>query len=139
MRGAPLALVDVTEKEWQAQLVSLARTLGFKHVYHTHDSRKSASGFPDLVLIRERVVFIECKREKGKLTETQAAWILALNAAGAEVYVARPRDLDNLAVLLAHRGRPQDVYANSDSGSRVWEAWLALATHAYDEVEKVLA
>ena len=40
-----------TEKQFQQSVVEVARTLKWR-VYHTHDSRRSAAGFPDLVLTR---------------------------------------------------------------------------------------
>ena len=44
-------------------------------------------GFPDLVLVRERVVFIELK-VKGKMpSDYQWYWLTALHEAGAEVYL----------------------------------------------------
>ena len=48
-------------------VVDLARTLGWR-VYHTYDSRRSQPGFPDLVLVRERILFLELKSETGKLS-----------------------------------------------------------------------
>ncbi len=42
------------EKPFQAQVVELARLSGWL-TYHTHDSRRSQSGFPDLVLVRAPV------------------------------------------------------------------------------------
>lgn len=100
-----VALEDVLEKEWQQQVVQLFRQLGWTG-YHTHDSRRSQPGFPDIVLVRDRVVYLELKREKGVLSEKQREWVRALLKAGAEVYVARPRDLDELAIILSRRYRP---------------------------------
>lgn len=99
-------LADVLEKDWQRQVRELAETLGYRR-YHTFDSRRSDTGFPDLVLVsaqRKRVVYLELKREQGRLTPSQADWIRDLAEAGAEVYVARPRNLQDLAdVLIGHR------------------------------------
>ncbi len=96
-------LRDVLEKEWQQQVVALLRLLGYR-CYHTHDSRRSQPGFPDLVAIRDRVVYLELKREEGVVSEKQREWIAALHRAGAEVYVARPRHFDHLAAVLGPRG-----------------------------------
>ena len=35
----------ITEKDFMAQVVALAQTLGWR-VWHCHDSRRSAAGFP---------------------------------------------------------------------------------------------
>jgi hypothetical protein len=93
----------VTEAAWQAQVVQLARTLGY-HTYHTHDSRHSAAGFPDLVLVRgprgPRLVFAELKAEHGRVTAAQQQWIDVLAAAGAEAHVWRPSDWDRVVEVL---------------------------------------
>jgi len=81
----------ISERDWQNQVRELALLHGWL-IYHTHDSRRSDPGFPDLVLVRERVVYAELKREKGKLTAEQKAWRYSLNGAGAETYVWRPSD-----------------------------------------------
>lgn len=78
--------------------------LGYRRAYHTFDSRRSDTGFPDLVLVHpahRRVVYLELKREHGRVTPAQAAWIRDLHHAGAEVYLARPRHLQTLATVLS--------------------------------------
>ncbi len=115
-----VALADVLEKEWTSQVVQLARTLGFRR-YHTWSSKHSASGFPDEVLLRERIVFLELKRERTKLSEPQRDWLRALLDAGAEAYVARPSDLDALALILACRGAPWKTARGA-----TWEAAFRL-------------
>ena len=50
-------------------------------------------GFPDLVLAsRHGVIFVECKTETGSLEPDQRAWRDALQAAGADWRLWRPRD-----------------------------------------------
>lgn len=89
LAGDPTAL---TEKDLQSLVLDVARVAGYRH-YHTHDSRRSPHGFPDLVLVgRGRIMFVELKSEAGKLSDQQQRWIEDLQAAGAEVYVWRPRD-----------------------------------------------
>jgi len=107
---AATPLADLTEKEWSDQLVGtagkpgLARTLGWTTCYHTLRSKGSASGFPDWVLVRERVIYLELKTETGKVSEAQARWIKALHAAGNEVWIVRPRHLEEIAYVLTRRG-----------------------------------
>ena len=98
-----IGVAELTEKQWQQQVVSLARQTGWNRIYHTHDSRRSAHGFPDLVLVRDRVIFAELKTEKGKLSDAQQAWLDALRAAGAEAYIWRPSDLEQVAQILTRR------------------------------------
>jgi hypothetical protein len=70
--------VRVTEKQLQAQVVQLASLTGWR-CYHTFDSRRSAPGFPDLLLVRPpRCLFVELKTTTGRLRPAQAAWLEAL-------------------------------------------------------------
>ena len=71
--------------------------------YHTLRSKGSEPGFPDWTLMRERVIFLELKRESGKPSPAQKFWILGLLKAGAEVYIARPSDLATLSTILTMR------------------------------------
>ncbi len=82
---------SISEKEFQAAVLVKAKRNGWL-VYHTHDSRKSEAGFPDLVLVRGSVIFAELKSETGKPTAGQLKWIDALHIAGAEVCCWRPSD-----------------------------------------------
>lgn len=79
-----------TERAFQASVVRYARLMGWS-TYHTHDSRRSDPGFPDLVLVRRpRVVFAELKAERGRVRPAQRAWIAELRACGQAVYLWRP-------------------------------------------------
>lgn len=91
-----------TEKELSSALADLCRTLNWR-AYHTYDSRRSRHGYPDWTLARDRVVFAELKREKGKPTPDQIAWLDGLAAADAEVYLWRPSDLDEIGAVLGRR------------------------------------
>jgi hypothetical protein len=76
--------------------------------YHARDSRRSPHGFPDLVVTGRRVLFRELKKQDGRLTGAQAAWLADLTAAGADAAVWRPSDLVSGAVareLLEVAGR----------------------------------
>lgn len=102
MRPA-IPLHEMTEKQWQQQVVALARTLGWRS-YHTLRSKGSQPGYPDLTLVRDRVIFLELKTETGTVTDKQREWLKALNDADAEVYVVRPRHLEQLAILFGPAG-----------------------------------
>jgi hypothetical protein len=72
--------------------------------YHTFDSRRSASGFPDLILCRgARLVAAELKGPTGRVTREQAMWLDALDAAGVECFVWRPSDWPEIEAVLARR------------------------------------
>jgi len=85
----------------EAQLLAAVRRLAQLRgwmTYHTHDSRRSEPGFPDLVMVsarQRRVLYAELKTATGKTTAAQDQWIAALAAAGVEVYLWRPADLQH--------------------------------------------
>ncbi len=94
--------VRVTEKQLQAQVVQLARLTGWR-CYHTHDSRRSTPGFPDLVLVRPpRCLFVELKTLSGRLRPAQAAWLEALAKVerAPEAYLWRPGDFGDIQSTL---------------------------------------
>ncbi len=62
-------------------------------------------GFPDFVAARgDRLLFIEVKGNTTHLDAEQRAWHLALLATGAECFVWRPRDFDEVMRVLAPAG-----------------------------------
>ena len=84
------ALPKITEKEFMSQVIQLARLCGWK-VYHTHDSRRSVAGFPDLVLLRQGVLIVaELKVGKNQPTAEQAEWLRSFHAVGGRVFVWYP-------------------------------------------------
>src|SRR5262252_9371532 len=95
-------------------LRALARRYGWL-CYHTHDSRKSDAGFPDLVLCRPpsvhgpgRLLFLECKTSTGKVTEAQARWLALLGRVpGVEARVVRPQDLGAIEAWLRGEGEAE--------------------------------
>jgi hypothetical protein len=91
--------VPITEKRFMAQVVQLARLLGWM-VYHPYFSRRSVPGYPDLTLVRERVFWVELKVGRGKLTPDQELWRDALRAAGAEWHEWRPERWDAIEEAL---------------------------------------
>ena len=78
----------------QSVVIAAAKRAGWL-VYHTHDSRRSQAGYPDLALVHEQrgvAMFRELKTEKGKLRPDQVLWLRALTAAGQDAKVWRPID-----------------------------------------------
>lgn len=118
----------MTEAQFQASVVRLARDLGWgMHystwlrardeaaafdldpeplaglVFHPRFSVGSEPGWPDLALVRRkdcRFILAELKSEHGRVSPRQAAVIELLGAVGLEVYVWRPADLDTIAEVL---------------------------------------
>lgn len=98
----------MAEKQFQQSVLDLATKLGYEH-YHTHDSRRSDPGFPDLVLAHRekgRILFIECKLDDTKTTPAQDYWHDTLAWCDQEVYVVRPRDWDEIAYILMLPQKP---------------------------------
>jgi hypothetical protein len=103
-------LLDVSELDFQRQVIELARLFRWR-VAHFRAAKTSkgwrtpvqadGAGFPDLCLVRDRIVFAELKAERGRLSPDQAAWLDAIGRVpGAEVHVWRPSDLDAIAEVL---------------------------------------
>jgi hypothetical protein len=89
-----------TEKEFQRQVVQLARLLGWM-AYHTYDSRRSTPGFPDLVLVKPpKVIFAELKVGRRRPTVPQLVWLQSLASSGQDVRLWRPTDWPEIERLL---------------------------------------
>jgi hypothetical protein len=59
--------------------------------YHTHDSRRSEPGYPDVTVCGPRgVLFRELKSDRGRLSSEQWTWLERLTEAGADADVWRP-------------------------------------------------
>jgi hypothetical protein len=85
----------MTEAQFQAQIIQLAKLYGWK-IYHTHDSRKSEAGYPDLTMVKgRRLIFAELKVE-AELTAEQYFWLEDLIKTGNEVYLWSPDMWDEI-------------------------------------------
>jgi len=107
----------VPEKQLQARILADARKHGWL-AYHFGDSRKmvrrghryvpvgdrDAWGFPDTVIVHPKhgVVFIEVKKELGKLEPKQIEARDGLLEAGARWYLLKPSNYDHIASGLEH-------------------------------------
>jgi hypothetical protein len=91
----------MTGSELQDAIVEAAGLAGFRaahfaaartqHGWRT-PARYDAKGWPDLVLVGPRVIYVEVKGDGDKIRPEQARWIAALNRAGAEAHVWGPDD-----------------------------------------------
>jgi hypothetical protein len=103
--------VKVSEAAFQQVVIDVARWHGWK-VFHPLPAQNARgrwrtaqagdTGFPDLVLAHPTrgVIFAELKSAIGKLSDRQQAWIDTLRQAGAEVYVWRPADIEQIKAIL---------------------------------------
>lgn len=115
MKTARERIADaMTENALQDTVTSALTTCGWWW-YHTHDSRRSTSGFPDVFAVRgDRMLFAELKSQAGVVSPRQRA-VLALlrtvadrvNAATGRptitVVVWRPIDLDEALAFIGRR------------------------------------
>lgn len=83
------------EADFQSHCVLVASQLGWDLAYHTHDSRRSNVGFPDLVLARtrdKRVLYLELKAMGKEPESEQLQWAEVLTACGQEHHFLWPND-----------------------------------------------
>lgn len=98
---------------WEDTVIATARVLGWRvaHFRAVETKRRGwqvpvaadGAGWPDLTLVRERVVFAELKSGTGKMTDDQVAWMARLRAAGQEFYIWRDTDYDDVVATLRRR------------------------------------
>lgn len=90
----PRPLGDLAEEELLRFVRWTAKQYGWL-VYHTHDSRGSEPGFPDIVATNgEQLLFSELKSNKGKLTMEQQQWLeLLRRIPGIDVNLWRPHHM----------------------------------------------
>lgn len=80
----------------EADLESAVRDLLKVHGlwgYHVRDSRRSAPGWPDWVIVGGRILYRELKTQQGRVSSEQQRVGYLLQAAGADWAVWRPTDL----------------------------------------------
>jgi nicotinamidase-related amidase len=111
--------IRISEAAFQSTVIALAKHHGWL-VFHPlkaqngrgqwRTATQGDTGFPDLVLAHHRagVIFAELKSAIGKLSDRQIRWIGELKAAGAEVYVWRPGDLEEIKQILNTRKREHE-------------------------------
>lgn len=86
------------EAQLQSAVLDVAERYGWL-AYHTHDSRRSQPGFPDLVMVkRKRVLYVELKQSGKYPTAEQREWLQALYQADQEVGLWYPQDLQGNVV-----------------------------------------
>lgn len=94
-------LMKLSEADFQKQIIEYAELHGWRW-WHVNDSRGQAmTDFPDLVLVRERVLYRELKKLGGKLTAGQQTALDALRRAGADAEAWWPSDWDLIEQTLA--------------------------------------
>ena len=106
MSVGPLPEEDWDEPRFQRWVVATARANGWKVRVTDQRGRpgwrgqQEDKGWPDLILLRDRVVWIELKAKGGQLRAAQAIVIEFLRRAGAEVHVFEPSQWEELMGVL---------------------------------------
>jgi len=98
--GLPAPRPTLSEKELQQAVIDTAHLFGWRvahfrsvpvkrgpRVQWETPVQADGKGFPDLVLVREVVLWIELKVGANTLSSEQAAWLEALRAAQQEAFV----------------------------------------------------
>lgn len=93
------------KNDWLRLVIDTALGSGWgvhrsRYAYVPGSPRSTGAGFPDLVLVRERIIFVELKTERGHLTERQRNWRDALQRGGAAWYMWRPSDWEQVLDVL---------------------------------------
>jgi len=113
------------ESTFQSSVIMLAKLHGWL-VMHTRAVEirpgvwktplQGHAGYPDLTLAHSTrgIIFAELKSDIGRVSTMQKAWHETLLAAGAEVHVWRPKDIQDisnrLACLVEFGGKPIAMY-----------------------------
>lgn len=107
LSGFPAVPVQpaLSEKELQAAVIDCARTFGWLVAHFRSVPVKRGNtvrwetpvqadgkGFPDLVIVRERVLWVELKVGGNQLSHDQERWGKALTFAGAEWHLWTDKD-----------------------------------------------
>lgn len=108
----------MTGRELQKGVIEMARRLGWR-VAHTPPVPSErgwrtavaadGKGFPDLLLVRDRVIVAEIKGTD-RLSKEQAEWLSAFRMAGIMAYVWTPKEWKSGQIENVLRARTQEPY-----------------------------
>jgi hypothetical protein len=108
-------LASMTEQQLLDNVIELGHLFGWriahfrpaltKHGWRTPVSA-DGQGFPDLVLVRDRVLFVELKAARGRMSPEQLDWAAALVNGSAEYHTWRPIDWLDGTIEAVLRSRP---------------------------------
>lgn len=98
---------------WEDTVIETARVLGWRcaHFRAVETKRRGwqvpvaadGAGFPDCILVRDRIIAAELKSGTGKVTDAQRDWLERLAAAGVECYTWRETQWDEIVQILRRR------------------------------------
>lgn len=100
---------SISEAVFTQQIIELARWHKWRVMHQRPAMTKKGwrtaiqghAGFPDLLLLRyKRVIMAELKSATGRVTPEQDDWLTAAVNAGIEIYIWRPRDIEEIERIL---------------------------------------
>jgi hypothetical protein len=112
--SAPRPLPDVSEADFQKQVVELAGICGWHHLHvrrtigrgRKWTTSTNLAGWPDLLLWRTgEVIAAELKSERGVVSPEQCEVLDSLRDAGVRCFVWRPSDFEAIAKVLSPGSR----------------------------------
>lgn len=113
-----------SENSWLERVIAIAEENDWlvDHVFEQRShAKRTSKGFPDITAVRgKRIVYIELKSHKGKVTPDQIAWLDRLAAAHLEVYIARPCDRDGVSKLFAPYDGAPIIPEYLSEGKMLW-------------------
>jgi VRR-NUC domain-containing protein len=126
-------------KALQADIIELARRYGWRvgHFPPISTTRAGKSwwltpvaadgkGFPDLLLVRDRIVMAEVKGDGDSIRPEQAEWLTAFRLAGVETHVWRPSDWsDGTIESVLRRREPLGVATSTPEASQALRSSLS--------------
>lgn len=97
----PVGRDRLSGRNLQKSIIPLARLKGWRiaHFPPVKTDRgwrvgvaADAKGWPDLVLVRDRLIVVEIKGDGDSMRPDQSEWLAAFRMAGVECHIWRPRD-----------------------------------------------
>jgi hypothetical protein len=91
----------VTGRDLQRAVIELGGTLGWRVAFFPPVKTDKGwrvpvgaqgKGWPDLILVRERLIAVEIKGDGDRLRPDQTVWLSAMRTAGIEAFVWSPKD-----------------------------------------------
>ena len=99
-------LNSISHADWQKSVIEIAQLYGWRVAHLGKAQTKSGrwltpvgadgAGFPDLLMLRERMVAAELKTMRDTLRANQRVWLGAFREAGATAVTWKPCDVDHV-------------------------------------------
>ena len=125
------------EEEFLGIVIRTALKHGWKFYHAPYiEGIPRVKGFPDLVIVRDRVLFRELKTVSGELSKEQEEWIRRLQNAGADAKVWRPYDMNEIEAELGSEPEKEGEFDEEDLEER--EREIAAREEELEELKEYL-